>query len=142
MALTVPFQACTVNADNETFREDFVTLEGWEALTFSRIEEHSLYSVTKIQDRTVLKAEADASASGLISTNIFNPYETPILRWRWRVENVLPDYKKAFGEKPPVRARLAVMSDADNTGGKVTAFLDFIEIAPPPKKKAGRLNEK
>jgi hypothetical protein len=49
---------------------------------------------------------------------------------QWLVEEVdiIEDYQKAFGQKPPPAAGLAVMGDADNTGEKATAFLDFIEI--------------
>jgi len=182
--------------------------------------------VTNLAGRTILKAVADASASGLVYTNAFNPYETPVLRWRWRVENVLTngnatrkdgddyplrvyvlfdydpslasfgmrakyaiarrvhgeypphaslnyiwanrehgrrilpspytdrsqmvilragptqaaqwveeevnildDYRAAFGEEPPRAARLAIMSDADNTGGNAVGFLDWIVLA-------------
>ena len=206
-------------------REEFDTLEAWKPLTFPKIGKQTLYSIQTLENRSVLKAEAVASASGLIMNEPFNPYETPLLRWRWRVENVLQkgdatrkdgddyplrvyvlftydpekasfgmrakyglaktlygetpphaslnyiwanrpypkrilsspytdrsqlivlrageaeigqwreeevnildDYRAAFGEDPPREARLAVMSDADNTGGSATAFLDFIEI--------------
>ncbi len=52
---------------------------------------------------------------------------------QWLVEEVdiIEDYQKAFGQKPPPAAGLAVMGDADNTGEKATAFLDFIEIYRP-----------
>ncbi|MDT8389936.1 MAG: hypothetical protein RRC34_05445 [Lentisphaeria bacterium] len=37
-----------------------------------------------------------------------------------------------FGEKPPRKAYLAIMSDADNTGEKAIGFIDDIELAPKP----------
>ena len=48
----------------------------------------------------------------------------------WITEQVdaLADYRRAFGHEPPKEARLAVMSDADNTGESATAWLDFIEV--------------
>ncbi|MDK2857142.1 MAG: hypothetical protein PWQ89_261 [Verrucomicrobiota bacterium] len=49
-------------------------------------------------------------------------------QWVEEEANILDDYRTAFDEDPPDEARLAVMSDADNTGGSATAFLDFIEI--------------
>lgn len=213
------------NAAPPAFREDFKTLEAWEPLTFPKIPAHTHYSIASIDGQSVLKAEANASASGLVMNHPFNPYETPILRWRWRVDNVLAngnatrkdgddyplrvyvlfaydparasfgrrakyalarrlygeypphaslnyiwgnrphesrilpspytdhsqlvvlrsgasetgkwveesvdildDYRAAFGADPPREARLAIMSDADNTGGRTAGCLDWIEL--------------
>jgi hypothetical protein len=41
--------------------------------------------------------------------------------------NIHKDYRAAFGEDPPKEARLAIMSDADNTGESAVGFVDFIE---------------
>lgn len=205
-------------------REEFDSLEAWKPLTFPNIGNHSQYSIQTLENRSVLKAEANASASALVMSEPFNPYETPVLRWRWRVENVLKkgdatrkegddyplrvyvlftydpekasfgmrakytlaktlygetpphaalnyiwanrthqkrilpspytdrsqlvvlragdaqagqwveeevnilaDYRAAFGEDPPKEARLAVMSDADNTGESAVGFLDYVD---------------
>jgi hypothetical protein len=43
--------------------------------------------------------------------------------------NALEDYRKAFGANPPEEARLAIMSDADNTGEKATGYVDYIEVS-------------
>lgn len=207
------------------WREDFDSIDAWQPLTFPKIDRHSRYSITNLEERLVLKAEANASASGLVHRETFNPYETPVLRFRWRAENVLgkgdatrkegddyplrvyvlftydlgkasfgmrtkyavakrlhgeypphaslnyiwanrkherrilpspytdrsqmivlrtgpdetgtwveeevnilDDYRAAFGDDPPREARLAIMSDADNTGGKAVGYLDWIEL--------------
>lgn len=219
--------AATAALPQPGFREDFSTLDAWEPLTFPKIERHTRYSVADMDGRTVLKAEADASASGLVHTGFFNPYDTPVLRFRWRADNVfekgnarrrdgddypirvyvlfpydpaeagmvaraqyaiarrifgrypphgglnyiwanrkherrildspytgrskmivlqagrdrlgqwieeevniLDDYRAAFGKDPPHTARLAVMSDSDDTGERATSYIDFIELAP------------
>lgn len=49
--------------------------------------------------------------------------------WVVKKADILRDYKKAFGENPPEIAGIAVMSDADNTGEKATAFIDYIKIS-------------
>jgi len=49
--------------------------------------------------------------------------------WVEEEADVLGDYRRAFGKDPPRRASLAVMSDADNTGEKAAAFIDWIEIS-------------
>ncbi len=48
----------------------------------------------------------------------------------WMVEevDVLEDYQRAFGENPPSKASLAIMSDSDNTGETAVAWLDYIEL--------------
>ncbi len=53
-------------AGDAAFREDFATLDGWEPLKFPKIEKHTRDSIQTVDGQTVLKAEADASASGLV----------------------------------------------------------------------------
>jgi len=48
--------------------------------------------------------------------------------WRNESVNILEDYRRAFGESPPKRASLAIMSDSDNTGQSAQAWIDFIEL--------------
>jgi hypothetical protein len=208
------------------FREEFDSLAQWEPLTFPKIKAHSTYTLVREEGKSVLKAESHASASALVHRRSFNVYETPRLRWRWKVEqlsdlgdpkekagddypirlyvmfsydpsratlgerltygaakaiygrypphstlnyvwtgrtisertiqspytdkafmivlekgkervgqwveesvNILEDYGKAFGRDPPATARLAIMSDTDNTGGSAVAYIDFIEVS-------------
>jgi len=68
-------------------KEDFNTLENWKALHFEKIKEHSTY---EIKD-SVLVAKSNASASGLQFKKTYNIYKYPILRFRWKVDNI---YKK------------------------------------------------
>jgi hypothetical protein len=42
--------------------------------------------------------------------------------------DILADYQKAFGAKPPERARIAVMNDSDNTGESSVSYMDYIEV--------------
>jgi len=48
--------------------------------------------------------------------------------WQEEEINILEDYQQAFGEKPPARARIAVMNDSDNTGESAVSYMDYIEI--------------
>jgi hypothetical protein len=43
--------------------------------------------------------------------------------------NALDDYRKAFGDEPPVEASIAIMSDADNTSEQATSYVDYIEVS-------------
>ena len=48
--------------------------------------------------------------------------------WQDEEVNVLADYEKAFGSKPPERARIAIMNDSDNTGEHSVSYMEFIEV--------------
>lgn len=231
VVLFVPAVYAGGGSEGEAFRDDFANQDAWKPLTFPKIERDSRYSIITNDGNSVLKAEADDSASGLVSKEPFDPYQNPILRWRWRVENVLKkgnaerkdgddyplrvyvlfeydperasfgmrmkyalakrfhgeypphaalnyiwanrrhkqrilpspytersqlvilragradtgewleeevnilrDYRAAFDEDPPRTARLAIMSDADNSGEKALGFVDFIELGPELQK--------
>ena len=51
--------------------------EGWKALNFKKIERHTNYTLVKDEDTVVVKAIAEASASGLIREMKINPKESP-----------------------------------------------------------------
>jgi len=49
-------------------------------------------------------------------------------QWVEEEIDILKDYREAFGEDPPEKARLAVMNDSDNTGESSTSYMDYIEV--------------
>jgi hypothetical protein len=211
--------------DGVLFREEFEALDAWAPLYFPKIDTHTHYEVAPQGYGQVLKVVSEASASGLVLNKKFNIRQYPVIRWRWKVDNVyakgdyhrksgddyplriyilfpyepekaalgtrmkyalaktlygqyppgkslsyiwangsdetervfnpytnrslmiplrsgkryvgqwveeqvnaVEDYRLAFGEEPPPQASLAVMGDADNTGEKAVAYLDYIEI--------------
>ena len=77
-------------------REDFNTLDDWRPLYFPKIRRHSIYTVVTEQNESYLKAESNASASGIIYKKEFNVYDYPKIRWRWKISNV---YKKGDADK-------------------------------------------
>ena len=74
--------------------EGFSSLDGWEALEFPKIERHSEYTVIPSDaaeaGSAVLRAQAEASASGLIFEQTFEVADTPIVEWRWKIEDTVP----------------------------------------------------
>ena len=48
--------------------------------------------------------------------------------WQSERRNVADDYRRAFGEAPPPISGIAVMTDADNTGGQATAYYGDIVL--------------
>ncbi|MCJ7784560.1 MAG: DUF3047 domain-containing protein, partial [Desulfobacterales bacterium] len=53
---------------------------GWKPFTFKKIERHTTYSLVKDNDTVVIKATAEASASGLTREIKINPKEYPIIQ--------------------------------------------------------------
>ena len=83
-----------------------VTLpEGWTPLTFKKIERHTTYEVVKDGPVSVVKAVSEASASGLTKAVSIDPHEYPIVRWRWKVENLLQkgNVNRKDGDDYPAR---------------------------------------
>src|SRR6056297_208939 len=74
--------------------EGFSSLDGWEALEFPKIDRHSEYEVIPSDAAeaggAVVRARAEASASGLIFKETFEVAETPFVEWRWKVEDTVP----------------------------------------------------
>ena len=48
--------------------------------------------------------------------------------WQTEEVNIVEDYERAFGTKPPAVASLAMMNDSDNTGEHSVSCLDYIEV--------------
>lgn len=51
--------------------------------------------------------------------------------WIEQEVDILADYRKAFGGKPPKIATLAIMNDSDDTGESSVSFLDDLEVFRP-----------
>jgi hypothetical protein len=48
--------------------------------------------------------------------------------WQDETVDIVEDYQKAFGKKPPTRARIAIMNDSDNTGESSVSYMEYIEV--------------
>ena len=48
--------------------------------------------------------------------------------WQDESVSIVEDYQKAFGTRPPTRARIAIMNDSDNTGESSVSYLEYIEV--------------
>ncbi|HAG49917.1 MAG: hypothetical protein A2X87_03715 [Deltaproteobacteria bacterium GWC2_42_51] len=87
------------------FREDFNDLKNWDAIYFPKIKKHTSYTIELKGGERYLRAESNASASGLVYKKEFNVYEYPRIAWRWKISNV---YQKATpgtksGDDYPIR---------------------------------------
>jgi hypothetical protein len=91
---------------------------GWKALDFKKIERHTNYALVKDDDTVVVKAIAEASASGLIREIKINPKEYPVAQWRWKVTNILKrgDVRHKEGDDYPARLYIAFEYDPSKVG--------------------------
>ncbi len=110
---------------------------GWKPLTFKKIERHTTYALVKDNDAVVVKAVAEASASGLTREIKINPKEYPIVKWRWKVSNILKngDVHQKKGDDYPARIYITFEYDSSKLSflekGKYEAIRLFYGQYPP-----------
>ena len=74
--------------------------QDWQPLTFPKIARHTSYTLESDGKTFWVKAESRNSASALVREIRVDPKLYPILRWRWRVENIIQkgDERKKEGD--------------------------------------------
>lgn len=89
--------------------------DGWKPLTFKKVERHTQYEVVKNGSTVVVKAISEASASGLTKAVVIDPREYPIVRWRWKVENLLKksNVNRKDGDDYPARIYITFAYESD-----------------------------
>lgn len=102
-------------ADKVFLREDFETLDAWEPLSFRGIDRQTTYAIQKQGGSTVLVAKSSNSASALVCKRTFNVAEFPIIRWRWKVDNVYTkaNYRLKSGDDYPIRVYVLFLFDPE-----------------------------
>jgi hypothetical protein len=104
--------------------------KGWKPLTFKKVPKQTRYQLVRDGETLVVKATSEASASGLIKQVRIDPKEYPIIRWRWKVDNLLKnsDVSRKDGDDYPARLYITFEYDPDKVG-----------FAKKMKYKAGRV---
>jgi len=92
--------------------------DGWKPLTFKNIDRHTTYSLVKDGERTVVKAVAVASASGLVREVKIDPKQYPVVKWQWKVMNILKkgDVHRKEGDDYPARLYITFEYDPGKLG--------------------------
>ncbi len=100
------------------FREDFNTLDNWKPYTFPNIQKHSTYVIERNGNESVLRAESNASASGIVYKDSFSAAEYPRARWRWKVKNLYgkADPHAKRGDDYPIRIYVMFEYDPAKAG--------------------------
>jgi len=91
---------------------------GWASQTFPRIANHTRYTLVRDDDKVVVRAEAAASASGLVFRVSAPAAEARMLRWRWKVDR-LPqgaDTSRKSGDDAAARVYVTFQHDAAKLG--------------------------
>jgi hypothetical protein len=111
MILIIAICATSVYAEsNEVLlREDFNSLDNWEPLYFKKVKEHTNYSIYSDSGQSYIKAESDASASGMVYKSEFNVYDYPGIRWKWKISNIYQEGNAATKEGDDYPIRIYVM---------------------------------
>jgi hypothetical protein len=100
------------------FREDFANLDDWRPLYFSKITKHSTYTIENNSGESNLRAESNASASAILYRKDFHVYDYPMVRWRWKINNIYKnvDPETKSGDDYPIRIYIIFRYNPDKAG--------------------------
>ena len=98
----------------------------WKTWTLSRLKAHSQYQLVEDGGETVLKASAQASASGLLQFIDLDPRDHPIFSWRWKVMDLSPSEDSP--DDSPVRIMVSFAGDYDKLPFSDRIFYDQFRL--------------
>ncbi|MBI1965140.1 MAG: DUF3047 domain-containing protein [Betaproteobacteria bacterium] len=103
---------------------------GWENWTLSRFKKPTQYQLVDDAGKTVVRASADASASGLVHRLTLDPKSYPLLSWRWKVDALIAgaDNTQKSTDDSPVRVVVSFDGDKDKLPFDDRIFFDNIRM--------------
>lgn len=107
------------------------SLTGWKNKEFKG---QTQYQIAKIDGVQALKADSNAAASGLFYEQRIDIQKTPIMNWRWRIENRLGNIDEQTKSGDDFAARVYVVK----SGGLVfwnTQAINYVWSRSSPKDK-------
>ena len=104
--------------------------QGWEPWTLSRLKKATQYVLVDESGRTVIKAHANNSASGLVHALKVNSKTFPLLTWRWKVTDLIAgaDNSQKHTEDSPVRVVVTFAGDTDKLPMADRLFSDNVKL--------------
>jgi hypothetical protein len=87
--------------------------EYWAPYTLQPADPNTKYSVTQVDGRTCVEADADNGHSALQRLMHISPHRNPIIEWSWNVPRLASDGK--VSGKPTPRARLMLAFHGDES---------------------------
>lgn len=93
-------------------------MPNWQPLTFDKIPRHSQYELIDDDGSTVLAAVSENAASGLTRKIEIDPQQFPIIKWRWRVNNIIEngDVRKKSGDDYAARIYITFKYQREKAG--------------------------
>lgn len=104
--------------------------QGWQPWTLSRLKKATQYKLVDESGHTVVKAQADASASGLVHALDVDAKSFPLLTWRWKVTDLIAgaDNTQKQTEDSPVRVVVTFAGDRDKLPFDERLFSDNVQL--------------
>jgi hypothetical protein len=104
--------------------------QGWQKWTLSKFKKPTQYKLVTEDGRTVVKASADASASGLVHSVTIDPRSYPLLTWRWKVDELIAkaDNTRKHTEDSPVRVVVSFEGDMEKLSLDDRIFYDNVRL--------------
>ncbi len=103
---------------------------GWQPWVLSRFKRSTAYKLVNEQGRTVVRARAESSASGLIHPLQLDPKAFPVLHWHWKVDQLIQkaDNTQKHLEDSPVRLVVSFGGDIDSLDIRDRMFFDNVRL--------------
>lgn len=104
--------------------------DGWRRWTLSKFKKPTQYKLIEYNGRTVVKAHADASASGLVHRLDIDPRDFPLLAWQWKTTALIKsaDNRTRHLEDSPVRVVVTFAGDVDALPLGERMFFDNVRL--------------
>ncbi len=128
-ARLVPVDANSVPAFSVASPGGALTL-GWEPWIIHPAKRRTSYTIVRDDGRSVLRAEASSSASGLLAKVDVDPEERPVIGWSWKAQSLLADadVSDASREDSPLRLVVAFDGDKDTLPIKDRMFFERVKM--------------
>jgi hypothetical protein len=115
---------------------------GWRPLTFQKVPRHTHYELVRDGEQVVVRARAEAAASGLIRDIHIDPREYPAIQWRWKVANLIEraDITRKDGDDYPARIYVIFRNDKDRLSLWEQVRIFFYRLLHGEEPPSGAIN--
>jgi hypothetical protein len=103
---------------------------GWREWRLHPTKRLTRYRLEREDGLVVVRADADRSASGLVAPIRFDASRTPVIRWRWKIDELVEDADNsaAATEDAPCRVVLAFDGDKSRLPLREQLFFERVQL--------------